>query len=91
MRNILERAIILCDDDILHLEHFPGFAETESKSEDPSNILNNKLEDIEKMAISYRLKQTEGNKAKAAEALGITWQSLDRRIKKLQIERHENE
>ncbi len=91
LRNILERAIILCDDDILHLEHFPGFAETESKSEDPSNILNNKLEDIEKMAISYRLKQTEGNKAKAAEALGITWQSLDRRIKKLQIERHENE
>jgi transcriptional regulator with PAS, ATPase and Fis domain len=43
------------------------------------------LEEMEKQMIIRALKRTGNNKARAAEMLNISWQSLDRRMKKFGI------
>ncbi|PLX14123.1 MAG: hypothetical protein C0598_02085 [Marinilabiliales bacterium] len=44
------------------------------------------MEENIKRLIIKALEKTNNNKSKAAELLNITWQALDRRIKKLGIE-----
>jgi transcriptional regulator with PAS, ATPase and Fis domain len=44
------------------------------------------LEKNEKMLIQKAMEKVNGNKAKAAALLNITWQTLDRRIKKYKME-----
>jgi transcriptional regulator with PAS, ATPase and Fis domain len=82
LRNLVERAIILCDSDVLALSHFPSLQKTELLELATNNY------DIEKHEI-YLIKKvleiSNNNKSKAAELLNITWNSLDRRIKKYNI------
>lgn len=79
LRNMIERAVILCDGPVLSFRHFPEMMrdmEAQPCAEDLD------LGKLEKNAILKALKRCDGNKARAAELLNITWQSLDRRIKK---------
>lgn len=88
LKNILERAIIACDEDRLKLKHFHDFnvyggsmGQSYGKDDD---ILD--LETLEKNAVIKALKQTRDNKSKAAKLLNITWQALERRITKYGLE-----
>ncbi len=74
LRNIMERAVILCDGDELLPEHM--------KLSD--NGLD--LEENEKRLIRLALEKAGNNKSKAASLLNITWQALDRRMKKYGME-----
>ena len=94
LRNIMERAVILCDGDELLPEHMklsdngaesapqqtgmPAVAETGSTGLD--------LEENEKRLIRLALEKAGNNKSKAASLLNITWQALDRRMKKYGME-----
>ncbi len=82
LRNICERAVILCRNDIIHPEHF----DTISKQGSSINCEENfDLELNEKNLILKALEKSGNNKSVAAKLLNITWQSLDRRLTKFNI------
>jgi DNA-binding NtrC family response regulator len=86
MKNIIERAIIICDKRIIMPEHImlPG-----PMANNESSFLNTNgfdLEEIEKQTIIEALRKADFNKAEAARLLNIEWNALYRRIKKFGIE-----
>lgn len=90
LRNIVERALIVCEGNKLRTKHFqlitsqrPG---TVAKDVPKEYFQGLNLEEAEKRLINRALKETGNNKSRAAELLGITWQSLDRRMKKFGLE-----
>jgi len=84
LRNMVERAIILCDKDTLGWESFRFSVPDSESQEDGSAIPQGTLDlaEIEKTVIIKALDKANNNKSKAAELLNITWQSLDRRMEK---------
>ncbi|MEJ2593793.1 MAG: sigma-54 dependent transcriptional regulator [bacterium] len=87
LKNCIERAVILCESDVLTSEHFHLNTVGESAKSKASAIYDDleemmDLENHEKMLIMKAMEKAKGNKTKAASLLNITWQSLDRRMKK---------
>jgi len=82
LENIIERAIVLARGDMIEVEHLPEMAVHTFRSKKgpiPS------LDDQERTYIEWVLDQTDGNKTKAAEILGIDRVSLWRKLKKYAI------
>ena len=92
LKNMVERAVILCDGPTLCLEHFRFSANGKQNTDDKmissstNEVDSFDLEENIKTLIIKALEKTNNNKSKAAELLNITWQALDRRIKKHGIE-----
>jgi len=82
LRNIIERAVILSDGQILSESSLPK--EILHKTDSTSHSLA--LEDMEKKHILSVLDQAEGNKTKAAEILGIGLTTLYRKLQSYGIE-----
>lgn len=89
LRNMAERAIILCDGNRIKPVHFQLTKIAKYKNVDPDEEIYD-LDIIEKNAIIKAIKKANYNKSGAARLLKITFQSLDRRIKKfdLRFEKH---
>lgn len=88
LRNMIERAVILCDSDTIHPKHFHNFNQEPGKNQD-GNILafdDLDLQKAEEKLIQTALQRSGSNKTQAAKLLNITWQSLDRRMKKLNLD-----
>lgn len=85
LRNMIERAMILCEKDILGWDDFryglPGSDATDDAVGGTGDT-GLDLSAIERKAIEKALELAAFNKAKAAELLNISWQSLDRRMEK---------
>lgn len=81
LKNMIEKAVILCDGDKLSTSYF-GFASEEYLPEIKDSY---NLQSIEKNIIEKALQKTRFNKTKAAELLNITRQALDRRIEKYRL------
>ena len=82
LENIIERAIVLARGETIEIEHLPDMAVhtfRSNKGTIPS------LDDQERSYIEWVLDQTDGNKTKAAEILGIDRVSLWRKLKKYTI------
>ncbi len=87
LRNMIERAVIICDDDRLKLKHFLIDPEYIDSTPDPKlDIGSYNLEIIEKITIINALKYTQNNKSKASELLGIDRSRLQRKIKLYSID-----
>ncbi len=99
LRNIVERAVILCDGDTLLPEHIQLMQNGERKPEQISQHAETRLPDAsgnsevvldleenERRLIRLALEKADNNKSKAAQLLNITWQALDRRMKKYGME-----
>jgi DNA-binding NtrC family response regulator len=85
LRNIIERAVILCFDDTLRVESFSlmntfGAHETSEVCFDTYN-----LEEIERQTILKALEVSNYNKSEAARLLNIEWNALYRRMQKFNI------
>jgi len=86
LKNIVERALILCEEGVLSMDHFILNPKKMSKKQvviQEETSLD--LEQTERSLIIKALEKSGNNKAKAAALLKISWQSLDRRMKKFGI------
>jgi DNA-binding NtrC family response regulator len=82
LRNLMERAVILCTENELQSKHFDiikSFSNTKKLNETFD------LEEIEKNTILRALEKTDFNKAEAARLLNIEWNALHRRLQKYQL------
>jgi len=88
LRNMVERALILSDGNILTREDFAiNFEDPKEAAASPSfQSLN--LDENEKMLIESALRETGGNQIKAGDLLGISRDALKHRIKKHGITIH---
>ena len=84
LRNIIERAVILTDGNILLPSSLPNDLFYENKSY--STPMTEKLDEVEKLHILKILEETEGNKTRTAEILGIGLTTLYRKLKEYKIE-----
>ncbi len=86
LRNMVERAIILCDGNRLQPKHFE-LNKLMRQVQEEGNLegMSLNLEMLEKNALIQALKQANYNKSQASRFLGISYQSLDRRIKKFNL------
>ncbi|MBK9290253.1 MAG: sigma-54-dependent Fis family transcriptional regulator [Bacteroidetes bacterium] len=82
LRNMIERAVILCDKEWIEPAHLvmrtTGLSHHQVDLTD--EILD--LEELEKSAIRKALLRSGNNKMAAARLLNISWQALDRRLQK---------
>ena len=100
MENILERAVTLCDDEVITPEHLqlptdgnPVPKPATSGQQDlpipdfmEGDSLEEYLTDIEKQAILKALDETRWNRTAAAKKLGMSFRSLRYRLKKLGLD-----
>jgi DNA-binding NtrC family response regulator len=89
LMHMVERALILCEEDTLTLRHFDHLKikMQHSPKTEPLLTPSRPLDSIEKESIKAALLEAGNNKSQAARALQISRQSLDRRMEKLGIER----
>lgn len=89
LKNMVERAVILSDEKTLTCKYFRLNENTKSTANDNSpqtdSIANFDMEENIKILIEKAMVKANNNKSKAAELLNITWQALDRRLKKHNI------
>jgi DNA-binding NtrC family response regulator len=95
LRNVIERALILCDGGPIGVEHLPAmpdhapstFASRSSdRLQDRTPATASDLQAIERRTIEVTLAKTGQNKAKAARLLGLTRKKLCTRIQRLGLE-----
>ncbi|MCD4698122.1 MAG: sigma-54 dependent transcriptional regulator [Bacteroidales bacterium] len=88
LRNLIERAIIISENGILQLGDFQLGSLELSSSEKVVISEGEEIWDLEVSEMSLirkALGKVNSNKSKAADLLNISWQSLDRRMKKFNI------
>ena len=83
LRNMTERAIILCKGNILGIKDFPVKLPNNSPQEEQTESVNMKLHEIG--LIQKALKSSGYNQQAAADALGIHRDALSRKMKKYNI------
>lgn len=84
LQHAIERAIIMCDTNILQPDDF-FLSATKQSTTSESEFDTNNLEEVEKAIINKVLKQHQGNITLAANDLGITRTSLYRRMEKYDL------
>ncbi len=91
LKNVVERMVIMCEDDILRPQFLPaemrqaqarGFTEPPPKQGQELQS----LEELEKRHILEVLRQTGGNKKKAADILGVDRSTLYAKLKRYQAD-----
>ena len=80
LRNVLERALIMCDGPFIDAEHLCLRAQQAMKDVPPPSTTD--LEALEKHAIERAMRETHGNKVRAARQLGISRMQLYTRLRK---------
>ncbi len=99
LENVLERAITLCENDViasgdLILPNAEPIASAATPGAAPSsppedaNELQSYLDNVERERILQALEQTRWNKTKAAKLLGISFRALRYRVEKLELEKN---
>ncbi|MBI5410269.1 MAG: sigma-54-dependent Fis family transcriptional regulator [Nitrospirae bacterium] len=93
LENIIERVVLLCDGEVISVEHLPEeirSASTIAKGVSvPSGGMDFEqlMEDMEKAYLLKALEQTNGVKTEAAKLLNLTFRSFRHKLKKYGIEK----
>lgn len=87
LANVMERAIVVCDSQVIHAHHLPPTLQTaEASGTAQTTTLKESLEAFEKDALQDSLKSARGNRAKAARLLGTTERIFNYRVRKYGID-----
>ncbi len=87
LENCIERATIVCEDQVIHSYHLPPTLQTaESSNTIPSLSLDEAVASYEKEIIQDALKSTRGNRAQAARLLSSTERIIGYKIGKYNID-----
>jgi Nif-specific regulatory protein len=87
LENCIERAVLVCDDQVIHAYHLPPTLQTaESSGTVPHMSLDAAVANYEKELIQDALKSTRGNRAKAARLLDTTERIIGYKVQKYEID-----
>jgi Nif-specific regulatory protein len=87
LENIVERAVLTCDGQVIHGHDLPPTLQTaEASGTTVQSSLSDAIEQYEKDLIVDALKSARGNRAKAARLLGTTERIIGYKIRKYAIE-----
>ncbi|MGC4080859.1 MAG: sigma 54-interacting transcriptional regulator [Vicinamibacterales bacterium] len=87
LENTLERAVLMCDGQVIHGHHLPPSLQTAEASNTVTRVsLSDAVAGFEKDLIQDALKTTRGNRAKAARLLDTTERVLNYKVKKYGID-----
>jgi len=87
LSNAIERAVVLCDGQVVHAHHLPPTLQTaEASGTGQTSSLRESLEGFEKDALLDALKSARGNRAKAARLLSTTERIFNYRVRKYGID-----
>lgn len=82
LENCVERAVLVCEDQVIHSYHLPPTLQTAESSDTITRLsLKDAIASVEKEMIQEALKTTRGNIAKAARLLDATERILGYKIK----------
>ena len=80
LKNVLERAVILADEEVLTVDTLPAEFQSLPFPAAAADATGRSLRGVEKRQIELVLQETAGNKAEAARQLGISVKTLYRKI-----------
>ncbi|MCW8810440.1 MAG: sigma-54 dependent transcriptional regulator [Ignavibacteriaceae bacterium] len=88
LENVMERAVIFCNEDFINVKHLPMQFQSETGPTDfsPSGSLDESVRRFEKEIITRALESNEFNKEKTAETLQVGLSTLYRKMKELNIQ-----
>jgi len=87
LANVVERAVVVCDANVVHSHHLPPTLQTaEASGTMQTRTLQETLEAVERDALQDALKSARGNRAKAARLLGATERVFNYRVRKYGID-----
>jgi Nif-specific regulatory protein len=87
LENCIERAVLVCEDQVIHSYHLPPTLQTAESSDTMSKLsLDDAVASYEKELIQDALKSTKGNAAKTARLLDSTVRIIGYKIKKYNID-----
>jgi len=87
LENCIERAVLLCEENVIHSYHLPPSLQTGEESDTvPALSLEDSVVTLEKEIIIDALKNTYGNMAKAAHMLHITERKFAYKAKKYGVD-----
>src|SRR5947208_3918878 len=87
MENALERAVLMCEGQVIHAHHLPPSLQTAESSGTITRVsLADAVAAYEKDLIQDALKTTRGNRAKASRLLDTTERVLNYKVKQLEID-----
>ncbi|MCJ7812401.1 sigma 54-interacting transcriptional regulator, partial [bacterium] len=87
LENCIERAVLVCEDHVIHSYHLPPTLQTAESSNTVSQLaLDEAVASYEKELIQDALKSTRGNCAKAARLLNSSERIIGYKINKYQID-----
>jgi Nif-specific regulatory protein len=87
LENCIERAVLLCDDQVIHGYHLPPTLQTGKESNTlPSGSLESAVEHLEREMIIDALKHTRGNVSHAAKMLSTTVRIFSYKANKYHID-----
>lgn len=85
LKHVIERAFVLCHESVISRQQLPAEITIKKKPNRKRKQYNHKQHKKDREAILYVLKRAKGNKSKAAQILGISRQTLYRRIEEYQL------
>jgi Nif-specific regulatory protein len=87
LENTIERAVLVCDGQVIHGHHLPPTLQTaEASGTQMSLSLSEAVDQYEKDIILDALKSTRGNRSKAARLLNSTERIINYKVKKFAID-----
>jgi Nif-specific regulatory protein len=83
LANAIERAVVICDGQVIHAHHLPPTLQTaEASGTGRAASFRDALEAFEKDALLDALKSARGNRAKAARLLSTTERIFNYKVRK---------
>jgi Nif-specific regulatory protein len=87
LANAIERAVVVCDAEVVHAHHLPPTLQTAEATGTASKLtLQGTLAAVEKDTLQDALKSARGNRAKAARLLGTTERIFNYRVRRYSID-----